>query len=328
LQVNKKNFKIKGEDGITKGASMVLPADVSSNIDYIKSLEQNLAKALNKSDNRIKKVSIRLRKDSTDDAPKLTFESKKFSWKRLFRSKDRHGIEKSYQALHKILAPIKTLAEQHSNAISNDKVHLAQFCKNLNEILDHEKTKTKDKNRKKELDELKLPTEIFQEGTPNILTYKDFIGKDLNEAQRLIDTGADINSKDSEGCTPLANACQVGNTRLVTFLIEKGADIETKDDSGKTPLIQASRGPGHAEIAKLLIEKGADIEAKDDSEKTPLGQACPFGLSEIVQLLIKKGAALEAKNSMGETPLIEACRLGKKEIIRLLEGKAASKEGL
>ena len=46
------------------------------------------------------------------------------------------------------------------------------------------------------------------------------------------------------------------------LLLEKGAELETKDEYGQTPLSWAARN-GHEAVVKLLLEKGAELETKD-----------------------------------------------------------------
>jgi ankyrin repeat protein len=53
------------------------------------------------------------------------------------------------------------------------------------------------------------------------------------------------------------------------LLLEKGAKLETKDTNGQTPLSYAA-GKGHKVVVKLLLEKGAELETKDTSGRTPL----------------------------------------------------------
>jgi ankyrin repeat protein len=43
---------------------------------------------------------------------------------------------------------------------------------------------------------------------------------------------------------------------MVELLLEKGADLESKDYFGWTPLLLA-REKGHEAVVKLLLEKGA-----------------------------------------------------------------------
>ena len=49
---------------------------------------------------------------------------------------------------------------------------------------------------------------------------------------------------------------------MVKLLLEKGAELESKDKYGGTPLSRAAEN-GHEAVVKLLLEKGAEPEAKD-----------------------------------------------------------------
>ena len=44
------------------------------------------------------------------------------------------------------------------------------------------------------------------------------------------------------------------------WLVEKGAEVDSKDNSGQTPMSWAAEY-GHVEVVRLLLEKGADIES-------------------------------------------------------------------
>ena len=41
------------------------------------------------------------------------------------------------------------------------------------------------------------------------------------------------------------------------LLLEKGADVESKDDDGRTPLLLAA-GEGYEAVMKLLLKNGAE----------------------------------------------------------------------
>ena len=53
------------------------------------------------------------------------------------------------------------------------------------------------------------------------------------------------------------------------MLLGEGADIESKDKDGRTPLSWAAERR-YESVVKLLPENGADINAKDESGQTPL----------------------------------------------------------
>ncbi|PIO01245.1 hypothetical protein COT60_01450, partial [Candidatus Pacearchaeota archaeon CG09_land_8_20_14_0_10_30_9] len=72
------------------------------------------------------------------------------------------------------------------------------------------------------------------------------------------------NAKDNEGLTPLHYS--VFNYGMVKLLVDKGAEINTKDTEGVTPLMDAV-GLGSYETVNYLISKGADINVKDNGGK-------------------------------------------------------------
>ncbi|KAL6887036.1 hypothetical protein GGI43DRAFT_264528 [Trichoderma evansii] len=100
----------------------------------------------------------------------------------------------------------------------------------------------------------------------------------------------------------LIAASYYGHHAIVKLLVEKGANIEAKDSDGRTALLWAAE-KGHQATVKLLVEKGADIEAKDSDGLTPLSFAAENGHQATVELLVEKGADIEAKDSDGRTPL-------------------------
>ena len=60
-----------------------------------------------------------------------------------------------------------------------------------------------------------------------------------------------------------------GHEAVVKLLLEKGAELEAKDSDGRTPLRRAAEN-GHEAVVKLLLEKDAELEAKDSFGRTPL----------------------------------------------------------
>jgi ankyrin repeat protein len=66
---------------------------------------------------------------------------------------------------------------------------------------------------------------------------------------------------------------------VVKLLLKKGADVESKDSRGRTPLSWAAE-KGHEEVMELLLEKGADVESKDtEYGQTPLSWAAENSLA-------------------------------------------------
>lgn len=108
----------------------------------------------------------------------------------------------------------------------------------------------------------------------------------------------------------------------VRAALDCGADIETKDDDGGTPLHWAA-GFGEPSVVTVLLDYGANIEAKDDSGRTPLHRAALFGEPSVVIVLLDRGANVYAQNNDGETPLDVALRNDHAAAIQALREHAA-----
>ena len=83
------------------------------------------------------------------------------------------------------------------------------------------------------------------------------------------------------------------NTELLNIFINEGANIETTNNNGCTPLLVAVKN-NYIELVNLLLEKGANIEATNNYGYTPLAVAVENNNSELVDLLIEKGADFNA----------------------------------
>lgn len=89
---------------------------------------------------------------------------------------------------------------------------------------------------------------------------------------------------------------------IVKYLLGQGANIETKDNEGNTPLHVAMQ-KGHLDIVLALIQAKANIEAKNNVGDTPLHIAMQKGHTAVVLALVKAGADLHALNNAGQSPI-------------------------
>lgn len=78
----------------------------------------------------------------------------------------------------------------------------------------------------------------------------------LEEVERLLNEGADVNAKAMNGMTPLILAAWMGHTEVVELLLRNGADVNAKTNTGSTALKLAT-DRGHQKIIALLREYGA-----------------------------------------------------------------------
>jgi serine/threonine protein kinase len=85
---------------------------------------------------------------------------------------------------------------------------------------------------------------------------------------------------------PLHAAVLYRRPEFIPRLLDLGANINSRDADGSTPLYYAATS-GQVEIAKQLLARGADRTIKDEKERTPLDAARAEGYTELINLLEK-----------------------------------------
>src|ERR1051325_3366287 len=79
---------------------------------------------------------------------------------------------------------------------------------------------------------------------------------DFQQAERLIESGADVNQQDEQGWTPLNFAAGKGDLPLTRLLVEHGADIFKVGRDQRTPYMIALAA-GRAPVARFLKQAEA-----------------------------------------------------------------------
>ena len=141
-------------------------------------------------------------------------------------------------------------------------------------------------------------------------------------AQLLLQHGADINAPDRDGHTPLYTAVMAGRTQLAQQLIRQGARF----DSDQLLLEAVRNEVADRDILALLTRNGANIDHLSAQGETPLTLAVIKRDRVIAKLLIAQGADVNQPNGAGETPLALALQSGNDDIIRLLRQNGAREQ--
>jgi ankyrin repeat protein len=131
----------------------------------------------------------------------------------------------------------------------------------------------------------------------------------------LLANGAEVNTKDAEGSSPLHVAAARGQTEVVESLLDRGAQVNAHTLDGWTPLHQACK-LGHVVSAKLLLARGAAINGSTDEGWTALHAAVANRHPEVVELLLAHGADVRAEGRHDPGWLLLATARGDADVIR------------
>ena len=133
---------------------------------------------------------------------------------------------------------------------------------------------------------------------------------DAARIAQLLAGGADPNSRDGHGRTPLHVATFAQRREAVRALVKGGADLGALENDRYDAVTIAAVADDEATLA-LLLQLGASaklITSRYDG--TALIAAAHLGHDGVVRQLIKAGAPLDHVNNLHWTALIEAIVLG------------------
>ena len=191
-----------------------------------------------------------------------------------------------------------------------------------------------------------------QPDPPTIPLYLALQRADLDQIERHIFHGADINEEDPDGRRPLHVAAAAGKLVVAEMLLKHGADIDALDARGHSPLYvallagrtqvgdmlikrgasfrpdellreAAMGGVSDRDVVDFLVARGADINHHGPDGKTPLIIAIERDDRLMTKLLVSRGADVNLRDSSGRRPLGVANSVGNQNIIRLLRQNGA-----
>jgi ankyrin repeat protein len=176
---------------------------------------------------------------------------------------------------------------------------------------------------------------------------------DIDQLERNLYWGADVNKADPDGLSPLHVAAQKGSLVMSKILVNHQADLEALDPEGHTPLLKAliarnsiiaeylvqsgariepnealhitaALGSADRDVIRFLLNQGASLDNQDNKGNTPLHSAILNDQRVAARNLINRGASLDIINEEGDTPLSLAKKRENQDIIRLLRQFGAS----
>jgi uncharacterized protein len=128
---------------------------------------------------------------------------------------------------------------------------------------------------------------------------------DEARVKRLLSAGANPNTRDATGATPLMFAVFRGHQNIFETLLAAGARVDLKADSGTTALHSAA-SQGRLSMVRPLLDRNAPVEVLDGTASTPLMGAAEGGFLDVARLLLERGAKVNVSDQLGQTPLLVA----------------------
>lgn len=117
----------------------------------------------------------------------------------------------------------------------------------------------------------------------------------------------------------LLQAASDGDADLAAIALGNGADLETRDAKGRTPLLLAATFDRLA-LARLLVFLGADPDALDARHDTPFLVTGVTGSVEMLEIVLTAGPDMTILNRFGGTALIPASERGHLDYVRRASG--------
>jgi ankyrin repeat protein len=117
------------------------------------------------------------------------------------------------------------------------------------------------------------------------LSYLFFRSSDRGDTDKifslLLASGANVNSRDRQGQTPIFYACENQHPEAVRLLAAAGADLNVKDRNGQTVLMSCFGSAG----LKAVIDAGADLTIRNPRGLTAAESARQMGALDEAELL-------------------------------------------
>jgi hypothetical protein len=141
----------------------------------------------------------------------------------------------------------------------------------------------------------------------SVHSYEARLNEDTTITKLLLEYGADVHAKDSDGNSALHCAVQYISV-MDEFLVTVG--VGKRQDA----------------CSRLLLENGADPNFVGEGKCTPLHTAARYNVAVVIPLLLEFGADIEKEDGGGSTPFETAVYMGSMDAARTLEEHGAKIE--
>ena len=138
----------------------------------------------------------------------------------------------------------------------------------------------------------------------------------------LLDTGRfNINDRDINGHSALAQAVKKGHVDVARLLIDNGADLTVPTNEGNSALMLAVLAK-HPATVEFLLQREVDLNSRNKLGDTALMLAAGSGQNEVVEMLINAGADMQLRNKEDLNAFQIATNAGHQAAARIIHEKS------
>jgi ankyrin repeat protein len=214
----------------------------------------------------------------------------------------------SFDTSYRIEFPSKLTVDEFIEFADDSKEFLSQFGIDTGAII---AATPEESNKIFTIQINKLPTiekytEKFDALTKAVQLHAAANNGEVESVKMLLEGGADVNSKNIVGETPVQVAARMGHDGIIDILLERGASINSTNNSGETALHIVAQTNHVSTLERLLATPEIDVHSKDREGNTALHLAARVGNQDVMNKLLQAGIDIESTNNQGETPLFSA----------------------
>ncbi|VUC26129.1 unnamed protein product [Clonostachys rosea] len=153
---------------------------------------------------------------------------------------------------------------------------------------------------------LEYGTDVLYRETGNFTAFHSAVRFGYCDVVELLAAnGADVNTRDRRGHTPLLTASlECGTLEMTQLLVRVGADVRAANFHGRNALYMSPKTKEPAQVAEFLFAQGVEM-TRDLEGNTPLHYAKVS--SDLVEVFLAHGADINDVNLGQETLLHLAC---------------------